>query len=806
MKPYLAIIYDSFIESLRSKVLWVLLIGWTLVLAALAPFGFIVEVSYEFQSMEIRDRDRLTAVFGQLAKGGGTVSQRGVWECLSKPTQQSLKERLGGGQETQLTSGTLAQYLNEVLRSRGLYTAERFPRAERRSDLQELLEMPADRLSDEQLIRRNRRLIELAFPVELTPVNPNRVWVAYAGFRLGSGPLPVSLKQARQFLEPILLGFMKFGLGVVAVFVALVVTSPMIPEMFQSGSLYLLLSKPISRSWLFLAKFAGGCAFVALNIAYLLTGLYFIAGYRLGLWNAGLFACIPVFVFIFSIYYSVSAVSGLIWKNAVVSMVLTFLFWLFCFALGGLRGYMQMPMEISPQIVDVQQVDDVLMATTHRGLLQIWDADQQRWQPAYGLRGDERRVLGPIWQRDQQRLLFARVDRNPLARMMGGGARLGIADLRPEGESGGGEQVASATEGNDEAVEKSSVTSASADRAISVDATKIGARWSDARLDTGPGLPAQPRRFEQVLGEVELFCETGIWRYRSSAEKPAQGGFELFGMRLPLPGSADQPFQLISPDGWQPQGPMDAAVDAQGKAWWVYHRARLEQLRRDPADQRLQLDARAYQLDWDSELLVLVAATDRYVLLVAEGQTPRLLDIAAGSIETVDALGAASVRSVIACPTTGRFAGLTPGGDVWWLWPQEGRIERPRLAGQGKASGMAFREDGALWVAHHVDQVDLWSSDGSTTEAIARPSLTNWQRFYYWGVVPVYTVNPKPAAMDSTLLYLLQREETFGLQFDALDLESARQEIDPWSPLWSNMAFVGLLLAAGCWLLYRQDL
>jgi len=769
MKPYLAIIYDSFIESLRSKVLWVLLIGWTLVLAALAPFGFIVEVSYEFQSMEIRDRERLTAVFGQLTKGGGSVSQRGVWESLSVQTRQSLKERLGGGQETQLTSGTLAQYLNEVIRTRDLYSTERFPRAERRSDLQELLETSPDRLSDEQLIRRNRRLIELAFPVELTPVNPNRVWVAYAGFRLGSNPLPVSLKQARQFLEPILLGFMKFGLGVVAVFVALVVTSPMIPEMFQSGSLYLLLSKPISRSWLFLAKFAGGCAFVALNIAYLLTGLYFIAGYRLGLWNAGLFACIPVFVFIFSIYYSVSAVSGLIWKNAVVSMVLTFLFWLFCFALGGLRGYMQMPMEISPQIVDVQQVDDVLMATTHRGLLQIWDADQQKWEPAYGLRGDERRVLGPIWQRDQQRLLFARVDRNPLARMMGGGARLGIADLRREEES-------------------------------------AGDRWRDARLDTGPNLPAQPRRMEQVLGEVELFCETGLWRYRPASEKPAQGGIELFGMRLPLPGGADQPFQLISPDGWQPQGPMDAAVDAQGQAWWVYHRATLERLQRDAGGQRLQLDSQSHRLDWDPELLVLVAATDRYVLLVAEGQTPQLLDIDAGSIEPVDQLGAGSVRSVIACPRTGRFAGLTPGGDVWWLWPQEGRIERPRLAGQGKVSGIAFREDGALWVAHHVDQVDLWSIDGSSAEAIARPSLTNWQRFYYWGVVPVYTVNPKPAAMDSTLLYLLQREESFGLQFDALDLESARQEIDPWSPLWSNLAFVALLWAAGCWLLYRQDL
>ncbi|MFO0922858.1 MAG: hypothetical protein U0905_10260 [Pirellulales bacterium] len=44
-----------------------------------------------------------------------------------------------------------------------------------------------------------------------------------------------------------------------------------------------------------------------INIAYLLLGLYLIAGMRLGIWNAGLLVCIPVFVFIFMIFYSVSA-------------------------------------------------------------------------------------------------------------------------------------------------------------------------------------------------------------------------------------------------------------------------------------------------------------------------------------------------------------------------------------------------------------------------------------------------------------------------------------------------------------------
>ena len=41
--------------------------------------------------------------------------------------------------------------------------------------------------------------------------------------------------------------------------------------------------------------------------------------------------CIPVFLFMFLVYYAVSALTGLVWKSPIISVVVTVLFWIACF-------------------------------------------------------------------------------------------------------------------------------------------------------------------------------------------------------------------------------------------------------------------------------------------------------------------------------------------------------------------------------------------------------------------------------------------------------------------------------------------
>ena len=54
MKPYFAILYDSFLESVSSKVLWILLLAWTLILAALFPLSLSQGESYAFNGTNIK--------------------------------------------------------------------------------------------------------------------------------------------------------------------------------------------------------------------------------------------------------------------------------------------------------------------------------------------------------------------------------------------------------------------------------------------------------------------------------------------------------------------------------------------------------------------------------------------------------------------------------------------------------------------------------------------------------------------------------------------------------------------------------
>ena len=109
---------------------------------------------------------------------------------------------------------------------------------------------------------------------------------------------------------------------------------------------------------MYLFKLLGGCVFVLFNITFVLIGLYLIAGIRFDIWNPGLLYCIPLLLFVFIIFYSVSALVGLIWGNAIVCVVSCIIFWLFCFALGAIHDGMQQHVELLPQISRVEKIND----------------------------------------------------------------------------------------------------------------------------------------------------------------------------------------------------------------------------------------------------------------------------------------------------------------------------------------------------------------------------------------------------------------------------------------------------------------
>ncbi len=73
MRPYLAVIYDSFLEAFKSRILWVLLLGWTALLAALSPFGWIEGTDFQFRNESITNRDGLLRDLGKASEGSGRL-------------------------------------------------------------------------------------------------------------------------------------------------------------------------------------------------------------------------------------------------------------------------------------------------------------------------------------------------------------------------------------------------------------------------------------------------------------------------------------------------------------------------------------------------------------------------------------------------------------------------------------------------------------------------------------------------------------------------------------------------------------
>ncbi len=58
MRAYLAVIVDSFHEALVSRVLWILLLGITVVLLALVPIGISQQAGTYLSDGDILDRDK----------------------------------------------------------------------------------------------------------------------------------------------------------------------------------------------------------------------------------------------------------------------------------------------------------------------------------------------------------------------------------------------------------------------------------------------------------------------------------------------------------------------------------------------------------------------------------------------------------------------------------------------------------------------------------------------------------------------------------------------------------------------------
>jgi ABC-type transport system involved in multi-copper enzyme maturation permease subunit len=129
--------------------------------------------------------------------------------------------------------------------------------------------------------------------------------------------------------------FTSFGIGFwlawLATILALVSTASIFPDLISSGSVDLVLSKPISRWRLFFTKFVTGLLFVGLQVTVFSIGSFLVIGLRGGTWEPGILLAIPLVLCFFSYLFSVCVLIGLLTRSTIAALLLTLLIWLLFF-------------------------------------------------------------------------------------------------------------------------------------------------------------------------------------------------------------------------------------------------------------------------------------------------------------------------------------------------------------------------------------------------------------------------------------------------------------------------------------------
>jgi hypothetical protein len=806
MKPYIAILIDSFWEAVGNKVLWALLIGWTLVLLGLAPFGYISERSFLLSSADIDNRGQLIEKLSKGAKGQGSNAIQSIASKLDPDFLERLA-RATSDEDSQgqrrINSSELAKELNAAITAGGLYSVEAFPTANRRKRLLPLIEASENASINEADVEElNRELLQLAFPLELNRPQGEQLWIGYAGFKIGE-PLPISRRQIKQFLEPILLGaIIKLGLGILAVFVAIVVTSPIIPDTFRSGSLHLLLSKPISRVWLYLSKFFGGCIFVLVNITFVLIGLYFIAGLRFDIWNNGLLACVPLLMFVFVIFYSVSALAGLLWGNSIVCVVACMVFWLFCFSIGFMHDAMLPQVEVLPQITRIRKIEDHIMAVNEKGELTVWNDEFAVWQPALEaeVRG-QARTFGPIYDASSRLVVSKSFFRTPFGGLQARSRKLSLIRL-------GGERQNAEEQGASHS-EQDSATS-DEEPSVALDEVRTGdvpTSASEARdtpvwmSDPGPELPAQLFEILELGDGILAVCRGGLYQLdfeRLDLVEASQQG--LFGIKLPW--LSQNAFVNIAPKDYFLSENSHAAVKPAGDGLIVFSSGNLDSLSFDGSQLRLEHNVK---LDGDGTEAALVQMNDSYCVVARDGLPLKILDAELNPLSELELPADQKSRQLAWIPGTNDLAIVTHTGNLLRLNCQTSSVSEIDFAFSGSCTCMRWQDADTVWLGVKPNHVYLLNMKTGLIEQRYAPRSTTLEKIYRWGVNPVYILNPKPAALDNAMGYVLSGNQTQALNLVTNDLEAAQLELDIWSPIFSNLAFVAVMLGISCIYVSRKE-
>src|SRR3954464_3052481 len=259
MRPYLAIIKDSFREALASRVLWVLLALITVTLLGIVPLSYREQATVGLRERDVEGWPLLVEKLRDASQSLVATPAKHVWSLLDEEGKKAVREfkklppqpSIRDAREMQRSGRILFKSLDKAVRRDDFYDAEAWKDAPVSRELKELQKTPYDKLSSQDRLRENRLLMEAAFPDLINSSSSTSLVFRYAVWNL-SQPFPIRKQQFIEALFKQLPWLIDKGILSLGLLIAVLVTAPIIPQMLDPGSLHLLLSKPIARPLLYL--------------------------------------------------------------------------------------------------------------------------------------------------------------------------------------------------------------------------------------------------------------------------------------------------------------------------------------------------------------------------------------------------------------------------------------------------------------------------------------------------------------------------------------------------------------------------
>ncbi len=762
MSPYLAIIRDSFRAALSSRVLWIAFVAIWLFLALLAPIGYHEDYT---STISWSDFDNGTQLKAMLARGlvDPTEAENPIGR-LAAAMPNSLKRQLEnvGKGDQRIFSRDLAEGLNTAIEDESWYDAEAWSKTARLKELRDLDELNQDEIADSLRKRRARLRIEAAFPGVFVARPARSITLSYAGydfpafFSLGKEQFVLV---ANQFVMPILMDWL---LGFVLIFLGILVTSAIVPDMLQPGSLHLLLSKPVSRTLLLISKFVGGCAFVFLCVCQLVIGLWLIAGLRLDIWNIRLLWCIPVAVFLFSVFFSVSVFAGLRWRSPILAIGVTCIFGAFLLIFGIVGSYFDDFVRRPATIRNLIVADGKTIAITKDNELVEFDESENTWTKL--IKTDASRsndLLLPLVAYGKDHVLTARVR----------GGRFNPYGIGPP------------------------------------DLLMLN-KDNDWKPEPSLRLPPATRKILVSEGSLLAMNSSGLMMADGDILTPQEaeespGLLDQIASLIKIQGQAVDGFRSILPRDVSVIKPARSLVLNDGKAIVIYSRGRIFLLQPDEDATKPWKVTKRRDLDGDPSKPVKIAASGS-VLLVVRNELPILL-LDSETLQTkceIEDPPEYSIVSAIGIGDQEKFVLVSAEGSCELIDMTSRQTDWLGLDEVETVHWDAASDQ--ILIAHNVDRISFLDSKSYEQVREQVPAATGWRAVDRYGLTPLRAIIPQTGELGETVATLVSGKSAVAIaQGNTSGGEVIRRNV--LRPVLSCAIFICFAMFVSCVYFSRKD-